>query len=119
MEFLVLFFPAALWINAAGIHSWRMDRRLIRWVQTRRPQVLDEVRGRPSRWYDPSDALTFQQAGPMRALRSRLASTPPLDPELAELLHRSERADASLRMACIAGGVFCVVMLVLVRLYLG
>lgn len=119
MEFLILFLPAALWINAAGIHSWRVDRRLIRWVQARRPQVLDEVRGRPRRWYDAPDALTYQHAGPMRALRSRLASAPPLDPELAELLRLSERAYASLRMACIAGGVFCVVVLVLARLHLG
>lgn len=115
MQFLILLLPMAAWVNAAGIHSYIVDRSLIRLVRTRDPEVLELVRGRPRRWYDPPDELTFQQAQFWRAMHAALSTPRVHDSELSRLVEKSERAHRALRDAVLGGSLISAALLVAVR----
>jgi hypothetical protein len=78
----------------------------------RHPAVFEALRGRPRRWFDPSEELWVQQRAVRRALRVHLAPLLPGDPELAAVLTRVDAGERFLRYAAWSGAVLSGILLI-------
>src|SRR5688500_19636043 len=103
MQFLAVLLPLALLVDLAWLVLYLRDRRLVRHLRARHPGVLEELRGRPRRWYDTSDELHLQQRAARVALRERLAPLLSADPALAAAVAEVEGGERFLRRAAWLG----------------
>ena len=111
MEFLVVFLPLGLLVDSAWFLLYLRDRRLVRYLRARHPAVFDAVRGRPRRWYDPSEEMWVQSRDVRRELRAHLAPLASDDPELAEHLADVDVGERWLRR-CVWMGIVLTVAFV-------
>jgi hypothetical protein len=115
MQFLVLFMPVAAAVIITGLHANRADLDLLRRLRARYPDILNRVWGRPRRWYDALEEMEIRIVSIRRRLFRLLRPVMDSDPELADLVRRSERAQRAMAWATAAGMAASVVLLVLVR----
>ena len=88
-----MFFPGALLVDVAWIALYWRDRTLVRLLRARHPSVFTMLRGRPRRWYDPSEEVWVQQRTVRRELRRLLSPLVAGDPELGAVLAKVDVAE--------------------------
>ena len=113
MQFLVVLLPLALLVDLGWLVRYLRDRRLVRYLRARHPAVLEELRGRPRRWYDTSDEFHLQERAVRAALRKRLAPILSADPELAAAVADVEAGERFLRRAAWLGAALSLGLVVL------
>lgn len=113
MESLIVVLPLALLVDLAWVMLYLHDRRLIRYLRARHPAVLQDLRGRPRRWYDASDELLLQQRAVRVTLRQRLHPLVDSDPELAAVLADVAGGERFLRYVAWLGAGLSVAMVLL------
>lgn len=99
MEFLIVFVPGALLVEVVFVLRYLRDRRLVRLLRARHPEILSTLRGRERRWYDASEEMWVQQPDVRRALLALLAPRLPGDPALAAAIGQVERGEQWFRRA--------------------
>lgn len=118
MEFLIVFVPGALLVEAAWLVLYLRDRRLVGLLRRRHPDLLVELRGRERRWYDASEELWVQQVAVRRRLLELIGSRVAPDDDLATAAAQVRRGEWWFRSAMwVAAGYTGLLILALVIRY--
>ena len=88
-------------------------RRLVRVVRLRQPSLIDGLRERPRRWYDPSDAALVQQTKVRKHFRELVMPLAAGDKEIASRLAEVEAAERVLRAGMWLGLAVTVLLVIL------
>ena len=119
MEFLAPFVPPMLPALVLGLRRHFRAQELANLLRARYPEVLEQARGRPSRWYDLSVGHELEwkpfRKKVVRVAQERAAS----DPALAAVLARLARAERWEKRALVGGLLVVVVVYVILRVTLG
>ena len=115
MQFLILFLPMALAVNAAGLHCYFVDKKLLRIVRQRYSWALDAARARERRWYDGSEELVVGEKAFRRRLLEALRAPAEADAELGAVLQRAHSARRAFRQALIVSTAATAVLLIAAR----
>lgn len=105
MQFLAVFLPLALLVDAAWLVLYLHDRRLVRHVRARYPEVFETLRGRSRRWYDPPEEVWVQSRDVRGALRRQLTPLAACDVALAECLAGVDAGERWMRRSVWIGAV--------------